>query len=433
MEANIFQRLALVLLCIYLVANLANDFTMRFFGSRAYLSLVSGALLPVVCLASGSAFAGLKVPAGRWWTAFMIWMLLCIPMSYWPGGSATAAREFVTKNFVLFFYIPAAIVSIHQLRTLFRVMTFGGFAVILACIFFGGTLQGRFMIPKSIFFDNSNDLAMQLLISSGFFFYFIISKGFAGKLAGGALLLAALFYMLQTGSRSNFLALLVCLFAVFFMTRKKIQLAATVLVVSALAAFTVSSGQLSRLILVGWGDSDPVRNTPSAQNTQEVQAAESQAIRGMLIRQSVEKTITHPIFGLGPDQFSEALWAEAKNKGVHITELRTHNAYTQVSSEMGIPGFIFYLATELSVLILAFRVFVKARRIPELVEIRNMASALFLLLLAYSVASLFHHVAYSRHLPILAGMTVTLAVLAGREFARFISNLPQNTSAFHPR
>ncbi len=53
---------------------------------------------------------------------------------------------------------------------------------------------------------------------------------------------------------------------------------------------------------------------------------------------------SHPLFGVGPDQFAAAVSQEAAGDGQQVPWLGTHNTYTQVSSECGIPALIFYVA-----------------------------------------------------------------------------------------
>lgn len=48
---------------------------------------------------------------------------------------------------------------------------------------------------------------------------------------------------------------------------------------------------------------------------------------------SLKLTATHPIFGIGPGQF----------ENYTQTWFVTHNTYTQLSSEVGIPGFILFI------------------------------------------------------------------------------------------
>jgi len=59
----------------------------------------------------------------------------------------------------------------------------------------------------------------------------------------------------------------------------------------------------------------------------------SAAARKELLKESIQITATHPLFGIGPGNFASEtrLW--------HVT----HNTYTQLSAETGLPGLILFL------------------------------------------------------------------------------------------
>jgi O-antigen ligase len=66
--------------------------------------------------------------------------------------------------------------------------------------------------------------------------------------------------------------------------------------------------------------------------------------REMLLWQAIGMTKEHPIVGVGPGIFADAAWDERKaNSGVGGGLLVSHNTYTQLSSEIGIPGFLFFV------------------------------------------------------------------------------------------
>ena len=53
---------------------------------------------------------------------------------------------------------------------------------------------------------------------------------------------------------------------------------------------------------------------------------------------SIELTIKNPIVGVGPGMFAVAEAEDAQEQNIEEVWHETHNAYTQVSSEIGIPG-----------------------------------------------------------------------------------------------
>src|SRR5262249_17768976 len=74
-------------------------------------------------------------------------------------------------------------------------------------------------------------------------------------------------------------------------------------------------------------------NLDSARTKEEREAAGSAEERKLLLIQSLNITTQYPVFGVGPGNFSVV----SGNWRV------THNSYTQVSSEGGLPAIILYL------------------------------------------------------------------------------------------
>ena len=73
-----------------------------------------------------------------------------------------------------------------------------------------------------------------------------------------------------------------------------------------------------------------------------VEANMSQSSRRYLLRKSIEYTFTHPLFGLGPGQFATYEGTHNIVMGTHGSWHQTHNTFTQVSSELGLPGFVIF-------------------------------------------------------------------------------------------
>ena len=119
-------------------------------------------------------------------------------------------------------------------------------------------------------------------------------------------------------------------------------------------------------------------------------------------------TLTHPVFGVGPGAFGVAQDELARSRGKEKGSwLGTHNSFTQISSEAGIPALILYLA----VLIFSIRA-VSVRRIPAgtgdpvVEDMAELSVALRAALVAYAVSTLFSAVAYTMFLPTLAAFAV---------------------------
>jgi len=83
-----------------------------------------------------------------------------------------------------------------------------------------------------------------------------------------------------------------------------------------------------------------------------------------LLKKAIELTLTHPLVGVGPGQFSDFVLADAKSRGEHIVDLKQHNTYTQVSSEMVCRRCSFYCAALVMCIRMNYQVAKRAWRLP---------------------------------------------------------------------
>jgi O-antigen ligase len=138
-------------------------------------------------------------------------------------------------------------------------------------------------------------------------------------------------------------------------------------------------------------------------NQQEDTAASygSAEARQQLFWRSLEITKQHPLFGVGPGNFQE------QSGSWHVT----HNAFTEMSSEGGLPAFILY------VLILwgGFKNLLGTKRLARgRTESSLLARALLASLAGYVAGSVFLSVAYAFFPYFLVAYTTALFGIAKR-------------------
>jgi len=122
-----------------------------------------------------------------------------------------------------------------------------------------------------------------------------------------------------------------------------------------LVLLTVPEHTLMRLATLA--DAIENHNEVAVEGTGE--AVASAAERRQLLLDSVRISFTHPIFGIGPGQFGMYRWSMWKEQGVKAGYLVTHNAYTEVSSEEGLPALLFFIG----VVVGTFRTIRNARKL----------------------------------------------------------------------
>ncbi len=106
-------------------------------------------------------------------------------------------------------------------------------------------------------------------------------------------------------------------------------------------------------------------------------------MRSYLLKQSVVYTWQHPIFGVGLGQFSNFEGKSSLAEGKIGIWHETHNAFTQVSSECGIPASIFFVLGICSALFSVNRIYRRARREGD-TEIANASFCYLLSMVGFS-------------------------------------------------
>jgi len=407
---SIVASVGFFLYCTYVLSGFANDWAMRLLGNKAYISTIVVVLLPVAWLLSGNALRGLQRPVGRWWAAFLLFLLISAPFSVWKGGSAALLWNYIPRNYLAFFYICAFATSLRRCRVLMYVNVAGAVVLLLTCMKFGaaGSAEGgRFAIPESLFYANANELALALLLGVTSFLFLVYQTGMKKRILGLAGILFSVMYALKTASRGCMLAAIAMFLLIFLSSRNKLATAIFALPAIGLSLLLLPSATVHRLLLFGFDSSEL-----QAQSESDVAAIGSQIERQELFKKSLYYTATHPLLGVGPNQFAVAVAGDSAKQGVHSAWLGTHNTYTQVSSECGIPAFICYCA----VLVLSFRsnwrLYRQSRDNPGLKDVANLSFCLLVGVLVYAVSTFFFHIAYSGGLPQLAGFTLALQLVA---------------------
>jgi O-antigen ligase len=417
---NMLQIFCFLVVNAYLLSACANDLIFHFTRGKVHISAVCVILLPLLFLGTGTPLRGLWTPTGMWFAAFAAWLAVAAPFSVWKGGSASMLVNYVPRAFLMCFYLAASAVTVQQVRTVVRVVGIGALFVIVSCYAFGGWIDGRFAIPDSLFFSNANELALQLLLGIIVLMYPFFEAGKLAKLVSVAGIFVSLSFMLKTGSRGVLIATLATAFLVFLMSGRRVTVV-LVAVTALVIAFVLAPTEMRhRILLIG--------SSPAMSTDIDASAIGSRFQREKLLRTSIVLAISNPLFGVGPGQFAVKVAGDQEKKGEHADWLGTHNSYTQVASEAGLPAFIFYVATIVTCMLMDYRIYRRSRGRPGLESIAGMSFCMFLSTFAYSIAIFFFHEAYSLHLPLMAGISISLYLVVKPILERFERD-PEPTKA----
>jgi O-antigen ligase len=403
-RVNTAQKIGFAMLCVYAVGPYLNEIGGRFFGITPRITLVPLLLLLLCTVFSGQAARALQMPIGRWWLAMFVIMIVATPFSFWPGGSVAILQDFGLKRYIVLFFICAVQASAIQCIRFAYVNVLSMALILFLCFRYGiaSEVDGRFFIADSLFFDNPNDLAIGLLIAATSLLFVFFASSFPLKMMVSCEITLAIFYILKTGSRGTFLATVAAgIFAIVFAKKRLFALVLIPMMLAALIAF-VPAKTMQRLMNI-------VINAQELEDTGTASSdVESQLQRQDTLKRSLSVTLTHPLLGVGPGMFDNFVQQRAKAANVHTASIGTHNSYTQISSECGIPALICYLATLILTMKLYLRTYKELSKRPIDSRLTGIAFSGFIGTIAYIVASTFHHIAYGGALPSLGGQAIAL-------------------------
>ncbi|MBI2683446.1 MAG: O-antigen ligase family protein [Acidobacteriales bacterium] len=262
--------------------------------------------------------------------ALLGWFVILVPTSHWPGGTFAVLSESIWKIVVVTIIMTNVVDTMTRLRRLLIIQSFA--MLLLAWVsrdsFDAGT--GR-LEGASRAFGNSNDLAIMIAVTIPIVLYLVISSSnYLLKALWLGAISVMVYVIVLTLSRAGFLSLVVAMAVLtwqYGVRGKKfgITLTAAALVLGTFAIVAPGTyGRRVASIFIGALDEDGL----------DRDARGSRGTRIELMKRSVEETLSHPVFGVGPGQFQEfsGSW--------HVS----HNIFLQFSSECGIPGLAIFLA-----------------------------------------------------------------------------------------
>ena len=428
-----FERLGFNVLLVFLFLAFSRIFDVKF-GTLHITGIAYRVVFAMVILSRGFVTA-LGTPIGKALAGFTFFFGLSVPFSIWRGGSIPVFRDtWLLFSFVAFLAIPGLIGSYAQWRKAMSTMCIALFVFTIIANVFGVMENGRLFLAQGKF-SNPNEMAQALLIGLPLWGGLMGGAQTGPKKAwAAAVMLLMLFTTFRTGSRGAMIGF-VCMALVYFLRASIMDkmkfIIGGVLIMGVLVG--VMPGRLvARYKTTVDEDAEDIGDMDSGMKDSAISSTQS---RKMLLRHSLIFTIRHPLFGVGPGMFPLADDDYSKSIGLPKGPwLGTHNSYTQVSSELGIPAFLFFTAAVIIALKSPYSIYKKTRGDPRLQDMGNMALGLHYCMIIYAVTVFFDYIAYTAMLPVLAGLAAALARTAEVEIDR-IKAIPlpvtMSPSAFH--
>src|SRR5262249_33704385 len=155
-----------------------------------------------------------------------------------------------------------------------------------------------------------NELALQLLLGIIALLFSLFRGGIFAKVISSCAIPLSSAYMLKSGSRGIFLTALATAVIAVFLSRRKARIAVSLLLLSVVVVLFLPADTFHRLTYVATG---PQNVTVASED--DLSSISSQLQRERLFFSSIKLTFQHPIFGVGPGQFTAKSSNEQGKRG----------------------------------------------------------------------------------------------------------------------
>lgn len=405
-EAGGFRTLAFYfgVALIFIKISVLPEFLSNLIGTNLYVLYIVTPPVVAGILATGAVRRTLRANAARYWMAFFVWMAVATIFSSWIGGSVALVKNYALYNLMLLFLVAGLTTTWGEVRIVLYSLAAAGLLNLFEARVFMDLKGGRMQLWENGTISNANDLASQLLLVLPFILWIAMDsrRSIFIRIPLYGSIVYGLWVVLGTASRGALIGIFMVFAFVLWRASMRQRLIALVagalLVVFMLAALPdLAANRLGSLF--------------GEQNMEAQQSADS---RNHLFRQSITYTAQHPLFGVGPDQFSnfQSNEHEVKQALWHPT----HCAWTQVSSECGVPALIFFVLGLASAIFGVGRTYRMARERGN----TDIAIACFcyqLAMVGFLVSITFLSNAYSVTIPLMVGLGIAISVAATRQMA----------------
>jgi O-antigen ligase len=335
--------------------------------------------------------------------ALLVWALVTVPFSFWPGGSLSFVLDIYLKTLVLFWLLAGTVDTTERLRKTAWALTLMAIPLAATTLqhFASSDVPGakRILGYEAPLTANPNDLALMLNLVLPFTLaLFLLHEGFFARLFLVGCMALDAGAIFATFSRAGFLTLsAVALFSCLkLLGRRERGFAFAALALALMSMPFWPEGYVERLATITDVESDP---TGSAQE----RWADTFGA-GRLI-------LANPVIGAGAGQGSLALntqrggmWREAMWKDVH-------NVYLEYAVELGLPGLALFLTLLARCIWNARRVQRECRENKHLRDLTHLAEGVETALWAFVIEAFFHPVAYQPYFYWLAGLAVAVRLV----------------------
>jgi O-antigen ligase len=356
------------------------------------------------------------------------WYIAGVPFALWRRGSFQGLIDVWLKTLLLFFLLTQTLVTLERIRKLLWAIILSELAVTSLSIVLSSRAiwLGDRMLGLNLGILGWNFLGIAEAVTIPYIAAIFVARRSVLETSVLATALISMTWMLVlTASRSGFLDVVFSTALTSLLVLRGSSRGRIIGVGIALALLVA----ISLAPHVFWQRLGTVWEGPgTSTNEAAASARQSEEERATLLTQSLKYTLEHPFFGLGLGNFVVANGTDVGQPGAWEG---THNTFTEISSEAGLPALFLFLGLLATALRNIKRIGKTFFNNPEGLELNLMARATLASLLSFAFGALFAHLAYEYYLFYLVAIGVGMQQVARTMQA--ISLAPAGDFASSPR
>jgi hypothetical protein len=402
---------AFVMFCVFVVSYFLR-FTQRvpFLGAARFDMVIAALTLAAILFGAKARDEKLATSdVGKRLLILLGYIVCTIPFVQWPGSVLAKGIEPFLKAVSFYYFVVSTVDSMGKLKTIvglyvgcqmFRILEplymhlttgyWGSFAM-------GSdwSLMDRLAgSPYDII--NPNGLGFVVVTTLPLLHYFCPPKGAFRKLLYAALLLAAMYTLMLTGSRSAFLALTVLAAIVIWRSERRALLTGVAVVVAIVGISLMDDMQRDRYMSI------------YSHDTISAGSAEGR-LDGVI--GDLKVAAQRPLFGFGLGNSREA------NANYRGEDRLSHDLYTEVAQELGFIGLAIFIAVLVAMVQSCYRVkraVAGAENKADAVFLRHFSESLLVLIMVYLFFSFASYGLSEPYWYFIGGLASATTMLAAR-------------------
>src|SRR6266702_1397784 len=337
------------------------------------------------------------------------WYTAGVPFALWRGGSFQGLIDVWLKTVLIFFLLTQTLVTLERIRKLLWAIILSELVVTSLSIFLSSRAiwVGDRMSGFNLGILGWNFLGIAEAVTIPYMAaIFVVWRSALKTSLLAAALISMTWMLMLTASRSGFLDVVFSTALTSLLVLRGSSRGRIIGAAIALALFVA----ISLAPQVFWERVGTMWDGPGASaNKVAASARQSEEERGTLLTRSLEYTLEHPMFGLGLGNFVVANGTDVGQPGALEG---THNTFTEISSEAGVPALFLFIGLLATALRNIKRIGKTLLNNPEGAELNLIARATLASLLSFAFGALFAHLAYEYYLFYLVGIGVGIQQVA---------------------